>query len=616
MLRFRWLIAAAVLGLAACDGLDVVQPEALDPSLSRGVQVPVEIEVKFAEALQVRLVAGQLRTRQGQPVPAVAQALARFGSSDLRPLHSLPEAQLEQLRQRAQQRSGRAAPDLGSWFRLSVPSAAAAEQLVAALRARPEVETAYLAPTPAPPPGRAGTPLLDLAAGSSAFGASLATLATSSTPSFVAQQGYLGPAPTGIDAHYAWTLPGGRGAGVKVVDMEYDWYFPHEDLQLSSSILLWGDRFSDFGDNHGTAVLGQLVALDNGFGVTGGVTGAQPFVVSPVFNNTYVPAAATLGAIAAMAAGDVLLIEQQIWGPPPASAYVPLEWIQSVFDAFVVARDLGIIVVEAAGNGNQNLDGPEFLGRFNRNIHDSGAIIVGAGSSTDRSRLSFSTYGSRVDVQGWGGNVTTTGYGGLFGTSKANYYTATFNGTSSASPIVATAAVALQGYAKASLGRVLTPAEVRTLLTTTGTPQGGNTSQHIGPLPNLRAALGTLGGWPAHATIDIQPNTISLSLTNVVSVYLYSTATFDASQTSAATTRLRVIGGDPTGAPVMQRNGAYSRTVRDYNGDGRPDVMLSFQRTALVAAGLSLGRPNMVLEDRTGAVKFEATDPTPPAIVN
>ena len=65
----------------------------------------------------------------------------------------------------------------------------------------------------------------------------------------------------------------------------------------------------------------------------------------------------------------------------------------------------------------------------------------------DRSRLSFSTYGSRVDVQGWGHNVTTTGYGGLFtgGGDPNQYYTATFNGTSSASPIVAGAAAALQG---------------------------------------------------------------------------------------------------------------------------------------------------------------------------
>ena len=71
-------------------------------------------------------------------------------------------------------------------------------------------------------------------------------------------------------------------------------------------------------------------------------------------------------------------------------------------------------------------------------------------------------------------------------------YTNEFSGTSSASPIVAGAAVLLQSHAKRE-GRTLTPREVRELLQRTGSPQAGNTGEQIGPRPDLRRALEALG---------------------------------------------------------------------------------------------------------------------------
>ena len=91
----------------------------------------------------------------------------------------------------------------------------------------------------------------------------------------------------------------------------------------------------------------------------------------------------------------------------------------------------GIIVVEAAGNGFQNLDDAVSSRRptgfpaswknpFNMSNPSSGAVVVGAGApppnthgandGPDRSRLDFSNYGARVDVQGWGREVTSSGY--------------------------------------------------------------------------------------------------------------------------------------------------------------------------------------------------------------
>ena len=113
----------------------------------------------------------------------------------------------------------------------------------------------------------------------------------------------------------------------------------------------------------------------------------------------------------------------------------PVEASQSVFDVIQRAASLGRIVLEAAGNGRVDLGGPSCNGAFNRNLRDSGAIIVGAGSATDHSRLGFSSYGSRVDVQGWGEKVATTGYGDAFDlTDETRLYTYRFGGTSSATP--------------------------------------------------------------------------------------------------------------------------------------------------------------------------------------
>jgi hypothetical protein len=73
------------------------------------------------------------------------------------------------------------------------------------------------------------------------------------------------------------------------------------------------------------------------------------------------------------------------------------------------------------------------------------------------------------------------------------HYTDEFSGTSSASPMVAGAAVILEGAARANGGAPLPPAVLRELLRATGTPQAGDTDRQIGPRPDLARALDQLG---------------------------------------------------------------------------------------------------------------------------
>ena len=496
----------AILALAAllAAGCDRPTPPPTAPAGDAGATLrtadapdapaPV-VEIRFADAAHVRASAGALRAASGVSLAPLQAALTRHGATDLRPLHVLPETALEALEGAAVSRGGRAT-GLASWHRATLPTGVAAAELAAALNALDVVDTAYVPGRPVPASALTTVPWSALAAVAPA-------LTMSTTPDYSDRQEYLGPAPLGFDARYAWTLTGGRGRGVMVVDNEGDWLFAHEDLQLDpATTLLGGTRTGDAGaKDHGAAVLAMLVGRDNGYGVIGAVPDATPRVVASIFNNQFNSAAAITLAASKMRAGDVLVIELQVAGP--TGKFVPLEWIPSVFDAVRAATGAGIVVVAAAGNGEQDLDDPALGGWFDR-THDSGAIIVGASEGDARGwPAPYTSYGSRVDVHGWGYRVTTAGYGDVWlGTAATpeTRYTSSFGGTSAATPMGAAAAAAIQGRLKA-IGRApLSPTALRTLLVRSGTPQTSSTlSIHIGPLPNLRAAIALAPGGSGNA---------------------------------------------------------------------------------------------------------------------
>ena len=370
-------------------------------------------------------------------------------------------------------------------MRLIVSPESDAEALVQDLTRLAVIEAAYIEPQPAPSPAQG---------------------------KFASQQGYLNPAPSGIDAAFGQTIPREDGNGIKIIDIEYAWNQTHEDLSQAAAALIPNKTpavpdFSGiddevlFAQNHGTAVLGEIVADRNGFGVTGISFRAGLGLVN-VYNTEsgYDLADAINIAHANLRPGDVMLIAQQTAGPAaPCSQpgpFLPVEFVQAYFDAIQMATTDGIVVVAPAGNGGCNLDDAAYEGRFNKAVRDSGAIMVGAGSAPGctaptHARLAFSTYGSRVDLQGWGECVVTAGYGDLTpGVPDPNqWYTGTFNGTSSASSIVAGAVAALQGITMTRQGKPLSAVMVRDVLVATGTPQDiSSDSGHIGPLPNVRAA--------------------------------------------------------------------------------------------------------------------------------
>lgn len=433
-----------------------------------------ELQMKFRDAVRARLDAsGALTSRAAAALDVDLgdlRALLASAGASLRPLVMLPEARITELEQRAAARSGRAQPDLAGMFAVQLPDADA-EQLAAfgeLLRAHPRVEFAQLELLAPPPPG-------DIAP---------------ATPDLSGNQGYFG-ASSGMNVDYAHSV-GARGLGVRIADCEYGWNPDHEDLNDISIGLEPGQTihptvYSNGWDSHGTAVVGETSAVDNGYGVTG--------IAPDAHVGTYTEwsveqglrrVTAITNAIADSAVGDVVLLEMQTGGA--GGGLGPAELNGAVFTVVKAGTDAGVVVVGAAGNGAQDLDAPAYAGYLAQG--DSGAIIVGAGSAnSNHSMLSFSTFGSRVNVQGWGTSVFTLGYGGFaqYGGDKNQRYTSSFNGTSSASPFVAAACAILQSEAKALFGVPLASQQLRQLLIDTGTPQGGG--GHVGPLPDLEAAL-------------------------------------------------------------------------------------------------------------------------------
>jgi subtilase family protein len=338
------------------------------------------------------------------------------------------------------------------------------------------------------------------------------------TPDFTSRQTYLGAAPGGIDAQYAWTLPGGRGAGVRICDVEGAWRFDHEDLLANQGGAV-GTQSTDLTwRNHGTAVASEFGGDVNAFGVTGICADANVRGFS-IFAGTG-SAGAIRAAADALGPGDIVLIELHRPGPGASGVgqdgFIAVEWWPADFDAIRYAVTKGVIVVEAAGNGSRNLDDaiyntpqpgfpPGWTNPFNRSNRDSGAIVVGAGApppgthgrdhGPDRSRLDFSNYGSMLDAQGWGREVTACAYGDLQGGADERvWYTDQFSGTSSASPIVVGTCGCIQGVRRAQGQPPHTPVQMRSVLRSTGSPQqdapGRPASQRIGNRPNLRQVLG------------------------------------------------------------------------------------------------------------------------------
>ena len=459
-----------------------------------------------------------LASVSGADMNEMASVLSRAGAS-CHPLFGDSEERVQEEMATMPSAEGpeAALPDLSLYYKIDAP-AEKLEALCHNLQKVAGVEAAYVKP-PAYPSAEAARALEAPFVEEEGINTMMPAEADAppATADFTVRQRYLDGAPAGIDARYAWTQPGGRGFNVRICDVEGGWNFAHEDLLQNQGGVVGVNSTNPGWLNHGTAVVGEVGGDRNTFGITGICPDAHVRGVS-IFGGVG-SAGAIRTAANLLRPGDIILIELHRPGPRATGigqqGFIAMEWWPDDFAAIRYAVNRGICVIEAAGNGGEDLDHPayntpqpgfpaDWRNPFNRSQRDSGAVIVGAGApppgtngrnhGPDRSRLGFSNYGSAVDTQGWGREVVTTGYGDLQGGANANlHYTERFSGTSSASPIVVGALGCTQGVLRAQ-GRVpLSPARARELFRATGSPQtdapGRPRSQRIGRRPNLRQLI-------------------------------------------------------------------------------------------------------------------------------
>lgn len=471
------------------------------------------IVIKFRPNSEVQLRGEMLASPAGVDTTSLQHLLQSVGAN-IQPRFKQPETQLNNLRQQAAEYNAVdqvSFPNLNLYTEIKLnPDVTYAEaaHLLESMKSLDFIEYAYFDPIPYL------TSFLPTITSTT----TLSSPHAEDTPLYIDQQVYLDDAPTGVGARYgSWTLPGGKGAGVQVTDVEYGWVIDHEDLGLTADDLINGTNSTQADYYyHGTASVGIVRGIENEYGITG-IAPQASLKLSSLTDSS--AANAISAAVTNSSAGDVILLELQFLGPdsdetcviPPGQPdkcswfeMVPVEYYPDVFDIIQLATASGITVVEAGANGFMNLDNPIYERRFDPTYQDSGAIMVSAAtSSTPHTPMFWANYGNRIDVYGWGENVFTTGYyGEAYGPEAPNrIYTATYEGTSSASPIIAGAVAAIQGNAIDQTSSPLNPLAIRRKLRDTGTPQASD-PRHIGNLPDIPSAI-------AYTLPDAQPVTLT-----------------------------------------------------------------------------------------------------------
>lgn len=376
-------------------------------------------------------------------------------------------------------------------FRIRVPAGQDHDALADRLQAWDVVEIAYVESPPTPPPvdpDESATIDLD-------------------------NLGHLLGNRAGIGALLVRDRSGGRGEGTHFADVEQGWdldstdaFVDHPDLDpgdLAPGRITLRSGVNNNSPRHGINVLGVIRALENSKHAQGVAPLARGILVSEYRNPGDTEANrgdAILAALDALPAGGVMLLELQIerTDRAPSAEFWPVELEDASLRMIQLATALGVTVIEAAGDGDDQVGTTTNLGRLDdtpqldptsTSFADSGAILVASATHRDPHRpLGFGVniqtrYGTRVDCYAWGEKVGTTSVDAMGGEK----YDGSFGDTSAASAIIAGTALVVQGMFQAAGGFPVMPARLRDILrdATLGTRSEDPPNDQIGVMPDL-----------------------------------------------------------------------------------------------------------------------------------
>ncbi|WP_328223278.1 MULTISPECIES: S8 family peptidase [unclassified Streptomyces] len=249
-----------------------------------------------------------------------------------------------------------------------------------------------------------------------------------------------------LDSSY--TYPSSAGSGVTAYIIDTGVRITHTDFGGRASYgydAVDDDSSADDGNGHGTHVAGTVA------GTTYGVAKAADIVAVRVLDDE------GSGTTAGVVAGIDWVTENAQF---PAVANMSLGGsADSTLDAAVTnSIAAGITYAVAAGNDNANASSYS-------PARVASAVTVGASTSAD-ARSSFSNYGSSLDIFAPGSSITSA-------SNSSNTATATYSGTSMASPHVAGAAAVYLGEnpsaSPSAVTTALTSAASASTLTGVGT---------------------------------------------------------------------------------------------------------------------------------------------------
>ena len=486
------LVTASVVAVAQAP--DRVAERQLATIISRSPQAwSNRLCVKLREGSGAELRDGRLRSRVGVDLAAPAALFATAAAEPLFTALSRDELDVWHRRACANLPPHNRPGHLGLWFRLVTPTTEQADWLFERLWDDPMVEHVVKEPRGAP------------AGMTAAIGPPLPTDIPPPTPLFTSLQMTFEPAPLGHSVWAAQGILGARGQGIGVEMVEMQWHLDHEDVSQCVAANFVGSIPAPAGQApHGTAGTSIVSADRNEYGLTGIADESAMRFYSETTNGG-IPNTLLMAANNAQQGDVLMLVMMYLLGQIGATDWVPFELLQPVFDATLTITGNGRLVVVASGNGDNSLDDPRFVRRFDRTFRDSGAIFVSASAGSALSKATYANYGSRVDAHSWGEDVCICGVPGLFYPNNdiRQAYSANGTGTSSAtpgvaglviedrdgSPGVAGVVTALQGAALQQIDRRLSNTEVLQLLHS----HGPISPDSIGRRPDLQAMLQALG---------------------------------------------------------------------------------------------------------------------------
>ncbi|MGF1684927.1 S8 family serine peptidase [Photobacterium minamisatsumaniensis] len=378
----------------------------------------------------------------------------------------------------------------------------------------------------------------------------------------------------GVNAKYAWSLPGGKGHEVDIISSEGgSYFFNHEDLPYPF-IIIGDESFNSGWGDHTTQSVGVMSSIDNAYGTTGIANAARVGWVKYGAENL-------LEAVNNLEKGSVIQVGVQ-YGVKFGSycsngCLLPVDWADAVYDVIRYAtEERGIHIIQAAGNGNKNLDHYEFENKFNRELRDSGAIMVAASDETGR-RASFTNYGSRIDSFSWGMDVTTTSGGS---NNNSSFYTHYFSGTSSANPIVTGAVAGIQSTAIAAGLGPIKPYTLRDIITKTGTPTPyPEPNRYIATQPDMKKAINTI--MDSHETKAIAGSDITSLVNNEARYNLDGTNSISAQGQLSYTWKLKKAEGLESSDIILKqkKNASAYFTIREGASYEVNNIKLTFKLT-------------------------------------